>query len=443
MRFGHLVTLLIVVALVGFGLTFLQSRPLKPVDPPRRQSFDDAQVRRGATLAAIGDCASCHTAPNGPAYAGGVALETPFGVIHGTNITPDPDTGIGRWSFAAFERAMREGTDQAGNRLYPAFPYNHFAKLTDDDLKALYAFVMTRQPVRAQTPENRLRFPYSIRGLVTFWNWLYLDDKPLKPDPRQSDEWSRGAYLVEALAHCGACHTPRTKWGGENSKARFDGGDAEGWWAPPLNGSTPALEPWDAERLTAYLRAWDDRHGGAVGPMAAVTANLAKAPDADVKAIAVYIASHFGQPDVGKKVRLEVLLSRPEPDLGDDAGLARGRDVFKGVCAQCHETGAQVPFTVQNLAQHTSLFAPTPDNVLRVALHGIRTPAGGFGPIMPGFAGSLKPQQLGDLARYLRARFTDLPPWPDPTAAARRLMNQPEGPAPAPAVAPKAWATAQ
>ena len=440
MRFSHLFVLLASVALLGLGLTFLQARPLEASATPTRESFAADTVSRGAALAAIGDCATCHTAPGGRPYAGGTAIETPFGVIHGTNITPDRDTGIGTWSLAAFNRAMRHGVDRAGQHLYPAFPYNHFTKLSDPDIEALYAFVMTRAPVKAETPPNSVRFPYSIRGLVVGWNMLYLDDKPLKPVAAQSPEWNRGAYLAEALGHCGACHTPRTSLGGEDADKRFNGGEAEGWWAPPLNASTPGLEPWTAERLYAYLRSWDDRHGGAVGPMAAVTANLAGAPEADVRAIAAYVAQQFGPPDAQKAARLDAIVKRGEPDTSKDPGLANGAAVFKGACSQCHDTGAQVPFTVQSLAQHTTVFAPTPDNVLRVVLHGVQKPNAGVGPIMPGFAGSLTPEQVADLARYMRARFTDLPAWPDPLPAVRRIAGEPRGAAPAPAVGPTAWA---
>ncbi|WP_406853664.1 c-type cytochrome [Alsobacter sp. KACC 23698] len=431
MRIRHLVALLLVLAVVGVGLTFLQARPLKPTDAPPASSFAPEAVRRGAELAAIGDCASCHTAPNGRPYAGGVALETPYGTIHGTNVTPDPDTGIGRWSAQAFARAMREGVDREGRRLYPAFPYSHYTRLAGGDIDALYAFLMTRTPVRATAPENRLRFPYGFRPIVIGWNWLYLDRKRFRPDPTKSDQWNHGAYLAEALGHCGACHTPRTRFGGEDPRAHFNGGVAEGWWAPPLNQTSPSAEPWTADGLYAYLRSWDAAHGGAVGPMAAVTANLAGAPEADVRAIAAYVAERMGPPQPLNKARRDGLMARAEPDGSRDPALARGGAVYQGACAQCHATGGQTPFTVPSLAQHTSLFGPVPDNVLQVVLHGIRTPQGAAGPLMPGFADALTPAQVADLAAYLRARFTDQPPWPDVEAAVRRIRGQPSQAVPA------------
>jgi mono/diheme cytochrome c family protein len=240
-----------------------------PDRPPEPVGFDSATVQRGAGLAAVGDCASCHTAAFGAPYAGGVALRTPFGTIHGTNITPDPDTGIGRWSEAAFVRAMREGVDREGKQLYPAFPYDHFTHASDDDLHALYAFVMTRDPVHAPNVANALRFPFGFRPLIAGWKLLFLKRGP-EPvvDPIQSATWNRGAYLVRSLGHCGACHTPRNALGAEERSREFAGGVAEGWYAPALDEHSPSPLPWSVDELAEYLRtgiAGD--HAIAGGPM--------------------------------------------------------------------------------------------------------------------------------------------------------------------------------
>src|SRR5438309_7603064 len=180
------------------------------VDAPR--SFPREQVAKGEELAHIGNCLSCHTAEGGKPYAGGTPLKTPFGTIYGTNITPDPETGIGGWSLEAFTRAMREGVDREGRHLFPAFPYDHFTKLTDEDVAALYAFVMTREPVRQENRRNSVPLP---RASVGIWKSRYFERGAFKPDPSRSAEWNRGAYLVEGLGHCGACHTPRNKPGAE------------------------------------------------------------------------------------------------------------------------------------------------------------------------------------------------------------------------------------
>jgi mono/diheme cytochrome c family protein len=225
-RRGLLVFLILVVA-VGAAFVALAWRPaIAPIDPPVRSSFDPALIQRGAALAAIGGCVSCHTAPDGTPYAGGLALATPFGTIHGTNITPDPQTGIGRWPEAAFMRALREGVRLDGRHLYPVFPYDHYTRVSDDDVRALYAFLMTREPVHARAPENDLVFPLKVRTLIAGWKLLFFEGAIFRPDASQSAEWNRGAYLAEGLGHCGSCHTPRNVLGGPKKGQHFAGGKA-------------------------------------------------------------------------------------------------------------------------------------------------------------------------------------------------------------------------
>ena len=275
--------------LLGLALLLATWRPpIAPIEPPAPASFDAALVRRGAQLAAVGNCAGCHTARGGLPYAGGVPLETPFGTVHGTNITPDAQSGIGGWSEAAFRRAMREGVARHGARLYPVFPFTHFSRVSDEELHALYAFLMTREPVQAKTPSNRLQFPFNVRPLLAGWSRLYLDRTPLRPEARMSAEWNRGAYLVRSLGHCSSCHTPRDALGGEESQRYLDGGEAEGWRAPALNARSPSPLPWTAEQLESYLRTGlAPDHAIAAGPMREVVEGLARAAPADVRAIAV------------------------------------------------------------------------------------------------------------------------------------------------------------
>lgn len=193
---------LLVIAAAAFAAIAWRSE-IEPVKTA--QDFDPALVKRGAELAAVGNCIACHTVPGAQAFAGGLALPTPFGTIYSTNITPDAETGIGAWSEAAFARAMREGVDRRGHHLYPAFPYDHFTRVTDEDNRALYAFLMTRAPVKATPPPNELAFPLGFRPVLALWKLLFLDKGPLELDPQQSEEWNRGAYLAEGLGHCGAC----------------------------------------------------------------------------------------------------------------------------------------------------------------------------------------------------------------------------------------------
>jgi mono/diheme cytochrome c family protein len=310
---------------------------LVPAQPAVRTSFDAKLVQQGAQLAALGNCAGCHTRTDGRSFAGGVPLETPFGTIVGTNITPDPDTGIGAWSQEAFNRAMREGIADDGRHLYPAFPYDHFRHVADDDLRALYAFLLTRDPVRAQRPENALRFPFNIRPLLAFWNLLFLDKSALRQDASQSAQWNRGAYLVDGLAHCGACHTPRNGLGAEEKKQYLGGGEAEGWYAPALNEQSPSPLPWTLEELKTYLRTGiAERHAIAGGPMQEVVYNLSQVPEEEVAAIATYIHSMMGA------ARGRTNAEHAGRALAGSNPQHPGEPVYAGSCASCHEAGRQL-----------------------------------------------------------------------------------------------------
>src|SRR4051812_27637264 len=285
---------LLIIASVAFVAGTWKSE-IARVARPDTASFGPDLVKHGAQLAAVGNCIACHTVPGGKAFAGGLAVPTPFGTIYSTNITPDEPTGIGAWSEGAFRRAMREGTDRDGIHLYPAFPYDHFTLVSDEDDRALYAYLMTRQPVEATAPRNDLVFPLNIRPLVAAWDLLFLEEGPYRPDPGQSDEWNRGTYLAEGLGHCGACHTPRNPLGAERRAAAFSGGEAEGWVAYAINSQSPAPIPWNRDSLAFYLRhGFHQEHGVSRGPMAEVTGNLAGLPDQDVAAIATYVASLMG-----------------------------------------------------------------------------------------------------------------------------------------------------
>jgi nicotinate dehydrogenase subunit B len=358
-------------------------------------------VLQGEGLARLGACATCHIAPGGQPFAGGRPLQTPFGTIFATNITPDPETGIGRWSREAFGRAMRDGVSRDGRHLYPAFPYDHFRRLTDSDLDALYAFLMSRSPVSSRAPANRLIWPLDWRPIMAAWNLLYLPD-------RRRDEADRGRYLAEGLAHCGACHTPRDSLGGERAEHAYDGGWSEGWYAPPLNARSPARQPWTADELFSYLRTgFGAAHAAAAGPMAEVTRQLADAPESDVRAIADYFAASMaGAPGAradGAVVDRKGSADRAHPEAAM---------LFAGACAICHESGA--PMMQQGrppLAWGTPLQEDTPHDTLHVIVSGVAPAAGRAGPMMPAFGDTFTDHQLAEIAAYLRARFTDLPAW--------------------------------
>ncbi|MGK9168358.1 cytochrome c [Inquilinus limosus] len=413
--------------------------PIDPVDPPAAASFDPALVRKGADLAAIGNCGTCHTTPGGRPFAGGLPLPTPFGTIHSTNITPDPNTGIGRWSEAAFRRAMREGVDRQGRHLYPAFPYDHFTLVTDEDNRAIYAFLMTRQPVPARAPPNDLPFPLNLRVVLAGWKLLFLEEGPYRPDPAHDAVWNRGAYLAEGLAHCGACHTPRNLLGAERTNRRFAGGESEGWHAVPIGSGAPAPVPWTEESLFHYLRdGWHGLHGTAQGPMAPVADNLATVPEEDVRAIAVYVAAVTGLPDAEVRKRGEALAAAAAAPAGPgtrpqsagsqtiavaDPAQDPGAAIYAATCASCHESGRASPFGGLDLRLSSAITADSPANLIRIIRNGVPARNGTQAPIMPGFAAALSDRQLATLVGYLRGRFSGKPAWTGAEATIRAAKD--------------------
>ncbi|WP_028351966.1 cytochrome c [Bradyrhizobium murdochi] len=431
---GIVAVVLIAAAVAAFAIAW---RPaIAAIDPPDPQSFDTALVKRGRDLAAIGNCSDCHTPRGAKNFAGGLPVPTPFGTIFSTNITPDPETGIGRWSEAAFRRAMRSGVNREGQHLYPTFPYDHFTNVSDEDDRALYAFLMTRQPVRAAARENQLSFPFNQRLAITGWKLLFLRHDTYRPDPKQSAEWNRGAYLVEGLAHCGACHTPRNALGAERVSARFAGGDVDDWHAYAINDQSRSPVPWTADALFAYLReGWHPDHGTARGPMAKVVSNLSSVPASDVRAIAVYMASVSGTTP-GRAGPSEDALTRARTASQTNSV---GASIYTAACASCHEGGRPLPYGGVDLGLSTAISSPDPRNLANVVLSGIDAVEGERSPIMPGFAASMNDDQASALLNYLRARFSDQPAWADlkkTIADARRTQTVFLQTSPAPRNAP-------
>jgi nicotinate dehydrogenase subunit B len=327
--------------------------------------------------------------------------------VYSTNITPDVVTGIGRWSFAAFERAMREGVNRDGRHLYPAFPYTAFARTSDHDLEALYAYLMSRPAVAATVPATRLSFPFSVRPLMAFWNALFLRSGEFTPDPARSPEWNRGAYLVEGLGHCGACHSPRNVFGAEAGGARhLAGGRVDGWDAPALTVLNNAPIPWSEAELYAYLRTGvSSLHGIAAGPMQAVTANLAQIPDADVRAMAHYLASFNAQLPAAAAEDMARMLEARALERAEREHAAGAR-LFDGACAPCHDPHAGLLARFRpSLALNTNLHAASSNNVRRAILEGVDAPTLGQLGAMPGFRGRFDEGQMRELLDYLRARF--------------------------------------
>lgn len=420
---------LVAIVLAALGVVAVAWRPaIAPAAAPSAESIDPTLVSRGEHLALIGNCNSCHTRSDGEPYAGGVPFETPFGIVYATNITPDPDTGIGRWSLEAFRRAMHEGVSRNGDHLYPAFPYDHFTKLSDDDVRALYAFLMTRTPIRATAPTNQLSFPFNFRPVIAGWKVLYFTPGRFEPTQLTDEIYNRGQYLTEGLAHCSACHTPRNALGGERRDQVWGGGEAGGWIAPALNRDSPAPTPWTTDQLFTYLRnGFVDHHGVAAGPMQPVVANLGAVPEQDVRAIARYVGSILEPATAERRERAERLLAQIQTqDLrlwqtsstettGSTAPQpqnAKGALLYAGACAMCHEpTGLRFSAKGIPLALSKVVALPDPRNLIHVILDGIHAPPRAPAATMPGFAGTFTDDQMVSLITYIRSTFSNQPPW--------------------------------
>ncbi|TWF52395.1 molybdopterin cofactor-binding domain-containing protein [Neorhizobium alkalisoli] len=392
-----------------------------PIPRPDPGVFSAATIEKGRLVAAAAGCNVCHVGADGTAFSGGHGFETPFGRVYSTNISPDLVHGIGNWSYPAFERAMRQGVARDGRHLYPVHPYTSFAGADEADLQALYAYLMSQAPSVAVPPENTLKAPFNIRGLLAGWNVLYLDPQPFKVDETKTASWNRGAYLVETLGHCSACHTDRNMLGAEKQgSAHLAGGYADGWVAPAINGAGASPVGWTRAALFDYLRTGHSAdHGSAGGPMAGVVKSLSALPDEDIAAMSEYLASR------GDAVSGEEAAKQREAKLvAADAAKGRaleispaGARIFEGACVSCHESASPLA----GLALNTNVSSGRPDNVINAILGGMHAPAVLTAQAsaadleimsMPGFAESLSDRQIADLAAYVRARFApDEAPW--------------------------------
>jgi len=368
---------------------------------------DPALVARGAYLAAAANCVSCHTSPDGPAYAGGLAFRTPFGVVHSTNITPDVETGIGAWTFDQFARSMREGVGDGGEHLYPVFPYASFAAITDADLEALYAFFRSVPAVRQAPTPNEMRFPFDQRWLLAGWKALFLRPAVFEPEPERSAEWNRGAYLVEALGHCAACHSPRNALGAVKAGREMSGGvfvdrvpsgDYRPWSAPDLTPAATGLGSWSAQDIVDYLKVGKNAHAAAYGPMNEVVMNSTRRlSDADLEAIAAYFKGLAPAPAAASEAA--------PPEV-----LGRGRTIYDIHCGTCHQpTGLGAPETGARLARSPVVQADDPATLLNVIIYGPELadppPPVGDWKQMPSFNDKLKDDEIAALATYIRQEW--------------------------------------
>ena len=360
------------------------------------QSFD--RVERGRYLAVLSDCAACHTVPGGAPFAGGVALQTPFGTLVAPNITPDPDTGIGNMTNEEFLAVLHEGRGHNGKRLYPAMPYPAYTKMTDDDVLAMRAYFATVAPVNNRVVSNQLPFPLNIRLAMVFWNGLNFTPGRYQPNPQKSVAWNRGAYIVEGAAHCGTCHTPKTLLGGDKNSAALTGATLQGWFAPDIT-SDPrkGIGGWSRDDLAQYLKTGTNKWTLASGPMAeAVSHSTSLMNDEDVLAIATYLK------DSGKGVAS----ARPEPIAVSNRAMRAGAAIYKDSCAACHkDTGEGEANLFPRLAGSALVQSDDPTTLVRVVLHGSRavsTSGAPTAPAMPAFDWRLEDAQVAAVLTYIR-----------------------------------------
>ncbi|APA87876.1 cytochrome c [Paraburkholderia sprentiae WSM5005] len=374
-------------------------------------------VKRGQYLTRVADCAACHTADKSRPFAGGLPISTPFGTIVTPNITPDPDTGIGQWSDADFMRAMHEGVGKGGERLYPAFPYTAYTRVTDQDVLAIRAYLNTLAPIHYTPPANDLRFPFNQRWLMVFWNLFNFTEGRFVPDPKQSAEWNRGAYLVEGLAHCEECHTPRNFMQGLKSSARFSGAVQAGWHAFNITSDkTSGVGDWRDDQLVAYLSTGAaPGRANAAGPMGEVVANSTQyLTPVDLRSIVAFLRS---VPAVsGGDARSRDQWGRPADDVTAMRGTTitgvNGAQLFIANCATCHSwtgegVGASAPGAYPSLIHNSTVGANDANNLALVILHGVNRTTAHADVLMPAFGGHLDDEQIAAITNYVTKQFGD------------------------------------
>jgi mono/diheme cytochrome c family protein len=389
----------ILCAVLGATLlcTALAAGHAQPAPPPET-------IARGKALVDAADCASCHTADPVKPLAGGKRIDTPFGGIFSPNLTPDRETGLGAWTDGEFYRALHKGVARNGARYYPAFPYPNFTKITRDDVLAIRAYLSTLPPVRNTPPPPQLRFPLNYRVVMRGWNWQFFRPGTFEKNPQKSDQWNRGAYLVEGAAHCGACHTPKNMFGADKRGQAYGGGLVDGWFAPRLDGAERSgLKSWSVDDVVEYLQSGRNAKSHAGKLMAEVVVNsTSKMSDADVCAIAVYLKDlPAGAP--------EPVVTPPPP-----AQMADGARIYKGACIACHEAdGSGAPRIYPPLPGNANLQSADPSSTLRIILDGaltVTTPRAPNTGSMPAYARKLLDQEIADVATYIRNSWGNAAP---------------------------------
>jgi mono/diheme cytochrome c family protein len=364
------------------------------------------QVKRGQYLARAGNCMSCHTTRGGEEYAGGRAIATPFGNIYSSNITPDTETGIGKWTADDFWRALHNGKSKDGHFLYPAFPYPNYTKVSRDDADAIYAYFRTIAPVRQANKEHELRFPYNQRILLAFWRTLYFTPGEFEADPKASLQLNRGAYLVQGLGHCAACHTARNALGGTVAEGNLTGGmiPMQNWYASSLtSNSGSGIGTWSVKDIADLLQTGVSRQGAVFGPMSeVVSGSLQHLSQDDINAMADYLKSI-------PRTDGEPIQQAAHAPGNEEATLRQGAKLYEQLCVECHKAdGKGVPPAYPSLAGNQSLSANSALNPIRIVLNGGYPPSTAGNPRpygMPPFGSTLNDDDIAAVVSYIRTNW--------------------------------------
>jgi mono/diheme cytochrome c family protein len=367
---------------------------------------DPAVLAKGEYLARAGDCIACHTAREGKTFAGGLAMKTPFGTLYTSNITPDPETGIGRWTSDQFYKMMHNGRFPDGGLVYPAMPFASYTKVTRADSDAIFAYLRSIPPVKRINTPHDLGFPYNNRSLILGWRKLFFKEGEYKPDQTKSADWNRGAYLVEGLGHCGMCHTAINALGGSSESQAFEGGliPMQNWYAPSLTSNKEAgLGDWSIEEISNLLRTGISNRGAVYGPMAEVVYNsLQYLNDDDTRAMAVYLKSLTQGTSPDRP-------AAPLPSAESSLLVSFGKPIYDRECATCHgATGLGAPPHYPPLAGNQSIQMSSAVNAIRMVLNGGYPPgtAGNPKPYgMPPFAQRLSDDEVAAVVTFIRTSW--------------------------------------
>lgn len=413
---------LAVAAFSGAVLAQPKPSPQSAPAPVQASAAREGIIQRGRYLVEAGDCVACHTEQGGARMAGGRAVPTPFGTLLAPNITPDSDTGIGRWSADDFYRALHEGKDREGRHLYPAFPYNYYTKVTREDADAMFAYLQSVPAVRHEVHSNQLPFPFNIRALMVVWNWLFFDEGTYRPDAEKPAQWNRGAYLVQGLGHCAACHTPKNFLGGPKDDRAFQGGHFAEWFAPDITANRRfGVGAWSDEALREFLHDGHNEHSLASGEMGeVVTFSTSQLDDVDLAAVVAYVRSLPPSP--------AIRTSAPDP-----AVMRQGEAIWQDACSACHRMdGSGVPKYFPPLKANSNVQQSDPTTLLHFVLAGTRhwPTQGAPTPLsMPAFDWKLDDAQVAAVVTYVRNSWGNAAPpvSADQVADLRQALRHGEG----------------